>query len=37
MSDKNKIEMLGKKAKEYARKVFDTENYLQKYLKVILK
>jgi glycosyltransferase involved in cell wall biosynthesis len=36
MSDKNKIEMLGKKAKEYARRVFDPENYLQKYLRAIL-
>jgi len=37
MSNKNKIETLGKKAKEYARRVFDPENYLQKYLKVVLK
>ena len=37
MSKKYKIEMLGKKAKEYARRVFDPENYLQKYLKVVLK
>jgi glycosyltransferase involved in cell wall biosynthesis len=37
MSNKNKIEKLGKKAKEYARKVFDAENYLQKYLSVVLK
>jgi glycogen(starch) synthase len=36
MSDKNKIEILGKKAKEYARRVFDPENYLQKYLRAIL-
>jgi glycosyltransferase involved in cell wall biosynthesis len=37
MSDRNKIEMLGKKAKEYARRVFDPENYIQKYLKAVLK
>jgi glycosyltransferase involved in cell wall biosynthesis len=37
MSDKNKIEMLGKKAKEYARTVFNSENYIQKYLKAVLK
>jgi glycosyltransferase involved in cell wall biosynthesis len=37
MSDRNKIEMLGKKAKEYARSVFDPENYIQKYLKAVLK
>jgi glycosyltransferase involved in cell wall biosynthesis len=37
MSDKNKIEMLGKKAKEYARSVFNPENYIQKYLKAVLK
>jgi glycosyltransferase involved in cell wall biosynthesis len=37
MSDKNKIEKLGKKAKEYAKKVFAPENYLQKYLKFVLK
>jgi len=37
MSNKNKIETLGKKAKEYARSVFDPENYIQKYLKVVLK
>ena len=37
MSDKNKIEKLGKKAKEYARSVFDPENYLQKYLSIVLK
>jgi hypothetical protein len=37
MSDRNKIEMLGKKAKEYARRVFDPENYIQKYLKIVLK
>jgi glycosyltransferase involved in cell wall biosynthesis len=37
MSNKNKIEKLGKKAKEYARSVFDPENYLQKYLSVVLK
>jgi len=36
MSNKNKIERLGKKAKEYARRVFDPENYLQKYLRAIL-
>lgn len=37
MSNKNKIEMLGKKAKEYARRVFDPENYIQNYLKAVLK
>jgi len=37
MSNKNKIEKLGKKAKEYARSVFDPENYIQKYLKAVLK
>ena len=37
MSNKNKIEILGKKAKEYARRVFDPENYIQKYLKAVLK
>jgi glycosyltransferase involved in cell wall biosynthesis len=37
MSDKNKIEMLGKKAKEYARRVFDPENYIQNYLKTVLR
>jgi len=37
MSDKNKIEKLGKKAKEYARIVFNPENYIQKYLKIVLK
>lgn len=37
MSDKIKMEMLGKKAKEYAISVFDPENYIQKYLKVVLK
>jgi glycosyltransferase involved in cell wall biosynthesis len=37
MSDKNKIEMLGKKSKEYARSVFNPENYIQKYLKAVLK
>ena len=37
MSNKNKIEKLGKKAKEYARSVFDPENYLQKYLSIVLK
>ena len=37
MSDRNKIEMLGKKAKEYAKKVFDPEKYIQKYLEAVLK
>jgi len=37
MSNKNKIETLGKKAKEYAISVFDPENYIQKYLKVVSK
>jgi glycosyltransferase involved in cell wall biosynthesis len=37
MSDRNKIEMLGTKAKEYARTVFNSENYIQKYLKAVLK
>jgi len=37
MSNRNKREMLGKKAKEYARKVFDPENYIQNYLKAVLK
>jgi glycosyltransferase involved in cell wall biosynthesis len=37
MSDRNKIEMLGTKAKEYARTVFNSENYIQKYLKIVLK
>jgi glycosyltransferase involved in cell wall biosynthesis len=37
MSNRNKIEMLGKKSKEYATSVFNPENYIQKYLKVVLK
>jgi glycosyltransferase involved in cell wall biosynthesis len=37
MSDRNKIEMLSKKAKEYARSVFNPENYIQKYLRAVLK
>jgi glycosyltransferase involved in cell wall biosynthesis len=37
MSDKNKIVLLGKKAKEYSRRMFAPENYLQKYLRTVLK